>query len=209
MQNTLLVLSELDASPFDARNGFRAAAALKGLGAARADITQDPRLIYAEAHGAYARPVPNFEKAATVLAESVFRPIIGQSDAVYLNGLTARRLIMPTIQQLSAAGAVFARSVLGEQAGHGMSERDGQDIGLIFFLALHGKTAKGQPYDGLVHASLSGATCEALELLSPHIVGKRLDTFGTAIHLGALRRTLTKIHGADLITRTFEQRYVM
>lgn len=205
MQNTLLVLSELDATPFEARNGFMAAAALKRLGAARADITLDPRLSYAEAHGAYARPVPNFEKAASRLAESIFRPILGEADAIYLNSLTGRRIIMPTIQQLSAAGTIFARAALGDKAGSGMSERDGQDIGLIFFLALHAKTSKNKPYDGLVHANISSATREALQTLSAHIVGDKLGSYGTTINLGALRRTITKVHGADVITRTFDQ----
>ena len=209
MQNTLLVLSELDARPFNARYGFEAAVTLKGLGTRRVDITLDPRHRHVEAHGPYPRPVTNFEKAANTLAESIFRPVLGEADAIYLDTLTNHRLIMPTIQQLSAAGAVCAQSVLTKGADHSIHRRDGQDLGLVFFLALHAKTSKGTPYDALIHASLSGATREALQKLSPFTLGETLDNFGTTIDLRAVRRILAKVHGADVITPTFNQRFVM
>lgn len=205
MQNTLILLSPLDATPFDTHSGIMAALALKSAGTRRADISTDPRLSFAEAHGAYALPVANIDKSARVLAEQVFRPVLGQSDAIFLDSLAARKMPMPTLENLSRAGEILAQIALGPNAGKIMALNDGRDLGLVLFLAFHAKTASNKPYDGLVHARLTHAAQSALNSLSTYIVGQTLGSYGTTVNLGALRRTLAKIHGANVITRTFDE----
>ncbi len=204
MQNTLIVLSELAASHFDLHNGAIAAMALKQRGTTRADITLDPRFRFPESHGVYTRPVSDFDKAAGSLARTIFEPVLGQSTVVDLTHATTRQKRLPDIASLSTVGRLFASRILGPDA-HNMSTRDGMDIGLSFFLALHGTTPKGKPYDALVHAALSDAVMKALETLSPAILDEPLNAYGTTVNLGALRRALNRVQAANVISRHFQQ----
>lgn len=193
MQKAILVLSDVDATPFETRAGVEAALLLRRKGVARADITQDPRFaLQTEVHGAYARPVSDFDKAARVLAETVFRPLLKGSDVVDLTRASKPApLAMPDMPTLSNVGGIFARS-LDAQMPKAMERRQGAELGLVFHMALRSQ------YGAMFFPTLPRTALEILRGFGPDVVDKTTaEGYGHVINLATLRAVMQKIGKAQ------------
>lgn len=189
MQKAILVLSDIDPTPFDTRTGVEAALLLRRLGIGRADITQDPRFaVPTETHRGYAKPVADFDKAARVLAETVFRPLLKGSDVVDLTRAAKPNPIsMPDMPTLSNVGGIFARS-RDAQMPKGMEKRQGAELGLVFHMALRSQ------YKAMLFPTLPRTALDILRGFGADVVGKTVaDGYGQIIDLSALRTVMGKL----------------
>jgi len=193
MRNVLFVLSPLSPALLEGALCAQAAQTLKAKGAQRADLSTLPRYAYttpARQHKEYA--APDFTYAARGLASLILRPVLGRSDVLDLSLIDK---ILPGYTTLSNVGAIFA-SKATPQANKSMDANDGRDIGLVFYLALHGRASGGAAYDHLVFPHLSARALGALNQFCPTARGTQLEGYGTSIDLAALRLHMDRLNKA-------------
>lgn len=196
MQKAILLLSPLEPALLDPHSGANAAIALKSMGASRADLATDPRFSYARALGHKGWPVPDFTQSARGLAANIFGPVLGRSDVCDLSYAdNAAAKIIPTLPTLSAVGVAFANAA-DQTFSNGAPEGDGRDLGLIFYMALHGAAADRKPYSHMVFPRLSARANAAITGFCPRIIGGNLDGYGPVLDMGALRARMAQIQRA-------------
>ena len=200
MQRTLLLLSELASTHFDPHNGMLAALSLKQMGARRADISTDPRISCPQAHGAYARPVTDFDKAARELARTILAPVIGQSAVVDFTHATRPAQKTPDLSSLSTVGLLFAKNTDGTMPLD-MATSNGRALGFILYLSLN--TA----YDALVLPNLTGINRQILRNLGSAAIGNTIEGYGDTVNLAHLRERLRTLQSAN--TSAPSQKYLM
>ncbi len=194
--NVLLALSPFSPDQFSAQVCIDAATALRKHGAARADLTMDPRhVLYTEGKFSRGYPVREFTRVAECLSNNFFGPVVGQS-ALYESGLASKNnKVRPDLVSLTTVGDLFARAT-----DHTFSPSDkvqrtatGRDIGLVLYLAIHAKTPAHKPYEHLAFPDLSRHAQQALATFNSISPEKNIEPYGPLIDLNAIRKTMRLI----------------
>lgn len=192
IDNVLFVLSPLAAEFLSSNIATNAASILKARGVSRVDLTMDPRLNLSSAHGrAYA--VPEFSRAARGLSSIVFRPMLGRSDVHDLGTIALEEppRILPDLNTLSTVGMLFTQQ---DKTGNDRFFRttiEGNNLGLVFYLALHAKTPEGKSYSHVVFPGITPDAKRALGFLSADNLN--VDVYGPAIDLNGPRRQMAAL----------------
>lgn len=193
MTSALFLLSPFEATLLDPRTGMQAARALKEQGMQRADVGTHPRFSYASppmVHKNYA--VADFTLSARMLTNYIFRPVVGRSDVCDLSH-APQSPVMPQLGSLATVGALFAQKAKLPGSAC-MDIHDGGDLGLVFFLAIHGRPQEAKHYDLLLFPGISRRARQALETLAD-CNGPAIDAYGVAIDLNAMRRRMAGLVG--------------
>lgn len=189
--SVLFVLSPLSANFLDTDAAITAAMTLKQQGAARADITMDPRTPVSSQHAMF-YPLPDFNGAARRLSESIFQPVVGHSRIVDFSHAVRDpdAVVRPSLDTLSTVGTLFAQSTY-----HRGQNLQGRNLGLVFYVALHAKTPEHEHYTHLVYPELTKDTHALLSLrLEGNMSGEHLASYGRTIDLNAARAGMAMAH---------------
>jgi hypothetical protein len=197
MQKVLCVLSDLSTAPFSPHIAMDSLLVLKQRGARRIDVTTDPRHHIPEQHGAYARPVTDFDKTARRFCRDVVLPVIGQSELIDITRALSPSDGPPDLSSLSHVGRLFVQT-RDSRVPKDMAVHDGGTLGLAFYLATHRPSAH-HTYDTLLCPDLTHAGRAVLSSF-PNVIGPEIEPYGWIVHLSVLRDTLRKMNNDRLVT---------
>ncbi len=184
IKNVMLILSPLDPKTISLMECYDVASTLRKLGARRADLAMDPRTekLLSSQH-AMTSPVPNFLNVAVGLAQSIFEPTVGHSDVFFLDDAYSKP--GQNLHNFSNVGEMFART--SSSGMRSPNSLDGKNLGLVFYLAINGRTSDNEPYDHLVFPCMTKHGHTALGLLDDFVLGKNVGNHGPMVNLAATR----------------------
>ena len=186
--NALLVISPLESGLLTPSACADMALALKRHGVTRADLTTFPRFAYASRTASHKGWAPaDISTVAHTLIHTVLGPILGHAT---LQEMSFHARLSPTLSSLATVGALFAHAAT--PINPYMDRTDGNDLGLILYLAVHARNDSGAPYDTMLFPTLSARARKALRGLLEAAPAQYLDGYGPLIDLHAQRQAIQR-----------------
>lgn len=204
--NALLILSPLAPSLLEPQACAQVATALRAQGVQRADITMDPRTNEHRSTHYGRSAMSDFFRVADGLSMRIMRPVVGRSDLCDLKpqAIDEASIRLPNLEILSAAGKVFVQKPLFGTQKLPEHAVDARHLGLIFYLALHGRTQDEQPYSKIIFPDMTPRACEALSILSGNLFSGRLEPYGPLLDLDAVRMQMIVLQQRNVDSNTFQ-----